>query len=158
MVVKLSHSSLPELHLDSLTQSLPELHLDSLTQREVRAFRMCAACVHACVTQNGWVFLGDLERYVSASSKRFLSVRLLDAAPGHNSSLPPSNASVLVLEVVGAPGERLSVTALRPLSERDESGGDWEVITKEVGFVATCSTKRVAGQPESACTMSIEFQ
>ena len=93
----------------------------------------------APILANGWVLLGDVERYVPTSSKRFARVQA--AAKGS-----------LSVSVVGAPTERVRVTALRP-----KGHDEWTVAVEEVVFPAGCVAKRIVGQPEPACTESLVF-
>ena len=99
------------------------------------------------VLSNGWVLLGDLDRYAAASSKRFAAVQTEKAS--------------LELTVVGAPGEHVRVTALRSATGRtDEAqstseGTEWTVVVRLAVFARDCAVQPVHGQLEPACVISL---
>ena len=90
----------------------------------------------------GWVFLGDLGRYVAASSKRFLSVQAPAGMP-------------LGVSVVGVPSETLRVTALRPTRQGADS--EWEVLTRDVVFGGNCTRQAAGALQERACILQVSF-
>lgn len=98
----------------------------------------------APVLEGGWVLLGDLDRYVSVSSKRFLSVGSASAAAG------------LSMDVVGVADETLYITALRPAARRGSGDiAEWTVVAKEIRFSSGCTSVPVAGQTAPACVQHV---
>mmetsp|Transcript_86928 Transcript_86928/g.246464 ORF Transcript_86928/g.246464 Transcript_86928/m.246464 type:complete len:826 (+) Transcript_86928:58-2535(+) len=87
---------------------------------------------------NGWVLIGETERYVSVSSKRFESV-----------TFTPSGVSVLVH---GAAGEELSITALRPYRDAGSTGSveEWSVIKQQASFTSPRPMRLDFGNSDTA--------
>ena len=103
------------------------------------------------VFSNGWVLLGDLERYVAASHKRFASIEATAEAEADSGTA----SSLLRVAVIGAPAERLRVTALRP--QGGVPLGEWDAVTQNVAFAASCNKEKVLGQAEAACVSAVVF-
>ena len=97
----------------------------------------------APVLEGGWVLLGDLDRYVSVSSKRFLSVGSASAAAG------------LSMDVVGVADETLRITALMPAARGNDGIAEWTVVAKEIRFSSGCTSVPVAGQTAPACVQHV---
>ncbi len=72
----------------------------------------------APVLANGWVLLGELGKWVTASSKRFENLTMSDGG------------AVVALD--GVAGEVVRLTALRPDADGD---GDWIVVAADVACV-----------------------
>ena len=90
------------------------------------------------VLANGWVLLGDLERYVSVSSRRFASVAASEGS--------------LSIDVLGVAGETVRLTALR-----SAGAGKWSVAVRDAAFASGCRATRVVGQPAPACAQTVAF-
>ena len=102
------------------------------------------------ILDNGWVLLGDLERYVSLTSKRFLSASA--AQPG---DVGPN--ATLVVSVLGMPAEVLRLTALKPTAAHNMLSQDWEVVVHEVRFDQKCKLQLVTGLQEPVCIRKVDF-
>lgn len=133
----------------------------------------------------GWVLLGDLDRYVPVSSKRFSNISAVRRADGREPGGAPV-ASTLSVSVMGVPAESVRITALQPkatLGSSDgdgdggENGGDadgggsmartvstgkavseWVVVVKKVTFPKGCKREALPwqGKPTS-CVEVVTF-
>lgn len=72
------------------------------------------------VLENGWVFLGDLTKYVSVSGKRFSEVRVTSTG--------------IIVEAHGLQNESIQLTALRPIVVNSGRIMEWMVLQKTVHF------------------------
>ena len=75
----------------------------------------------APVLRNGFVLLGDLDRYVAASSSRFAAV--VDSHP-----------AVVRMTIRGVARETVRVTALAPRT----SDREWDIVVETVQFPDSC--------------------
>ena len=66
------------------------------------------------VLKNGWVLLGEVNKYVSVSSRRFTQVSMISGG--------------MRVEVAGSPGEEIHIIGLQP------NGLDWTIVEKAVRF------------------------
>ena len=108
------------------------------------------------VLPNGWVLLGDLDRYVATTAKRITAV---------HSTMPTAAARAggLSVTVLGAPSEPLELTALRPRAtgpmvppgERGAAG--WVVVTKAVRFPAGCPPPPANASVNGVCVATVDF-
>jgi hypothetical protein len=96
----------------------------------------------APILSNGWVLLGDLQKYVSVSSKRFASI------------LTTSHGALQVT-AIGVANESMQLTALR--AERVGSRRKWSVVVVAVQFDSSCRTVQVHGQSSPACTKVVTW-
>jgi len=87
----------------------------------------------APIAENGWVLLGELNKYVSVSRKRFSKVQFV-----------PSG---IVVEVNGTAGEEVTVSALQPGGA--DMQDDWRITEKKVVF-ADSQTKSVSFSSEGS--------
>ena len=78
------------------------------------------------VLPNGWILLGELEKYVSVSARRFAEIRV-------------SNG--ISVELQGVPGEQLRIVALEPTS-----GKEWIVVESLVRFETSWAQVRFTPQ------------
>ena len=141
------HDGAPAVHSGCVTPAkwMPVLHNDRgiAVANDTHVFDLHQL---SPVLSNGWVLLGDLDRYIAASRKRFAAVQV--------------GATSLELSVVGAPGEQIHVTALRPATRwtggaQTTSEKEWTVVVRLGVFARDCTVQPVHGQPESACVISL---
>lgn len=79
----------------------------------------------APIFKNGWVLLGETEKYVSVGSKRFKQVNLVEDG--------------FTVVAKGVPGEVISITALDPVRSSSSSiqTEEWTVVVKTITFIGS---------------------
>eukprot|EP00041_Stephanoeca_diplocostata_P024395 m.617139 g.617139 ORF g.617139 m.617139 type:complete len:972 (-) comp22517_c4_seq1:103-3018(-) len=121
--------------------SLPSVHNTRPTvdpEYDTHVFDLLS--VYPVDNSSGWVLLGELDKYVGMSSKRFVDVS--------------TSATGLSVEARGSPGEVLTVTALKPVSVE----GTEEGIFPRASFAAEWTVQVRTGTVPTEGTVKIVFE
>ena len=88
---------------------------------------------------NGWVLLGEVDRYVRVSNDRFDAVSFaLPSTPARSDRVSTGGGGGITVQMRGSVGESTAVTALEPVGTAEKA--EWVVHVQRVTFASESAT------------------